>query len=35
MIYASVKLQGFIIRLIAWDRSIFRRNSASFVPKFR
>ena len=24
MSYASVKLQGFIVRLIVWERSVFR-----------
>jgi len=35
MFYASVDLQGFIVRLLAWKRSVFRGNSFRFTPEIR
>jgi len=35
MFYASIYLQGFIVRLLAWKRSVFRGNSVRFIPEIR
>ena len=34
-VYASVDLQGLIVRRLAWERSVFRGDSVRFVPKFK
>jgi len=34
-VYASVNLQGLIVRHLAWKRSVFRRNSICFIPEFK
>jgi len=34
-VYASVHLQGLVVRRLAWKWSVFRGNSARFVPEIR
>jgi len=34
-VYASVNLQGFIVKRLAWKRSVFRGNSVRFIPEFK
>ena len=34
-VYASVHLQGLDVRRLAWKWSVFRGNSARFVPEIR
>ena len=34
-VYASVDLQGLIVRRLAWERSVFRGSSVRFVPEFK
>jgi len=34
-VYASVNLQGLIVRRLAWKRSVLRGNSVRFIPEFK